>query len=199
MKRHSRAGMTHGAGGMWFWKYLRHRDIHVKHKSSFHCGIWKKMPKTIRNSRKAKIDDDSSWHSSGPVSTCEPVGAHLKYGGFLKWGYPQSSSISFWDFPWNKPSILGYHHLSMRKNPSGVICSRYEALTGNISITEVSVWGCSSPSLKLMNIGHHGHLSLGSLPPQFCATHDNFGYGNGWNPNTFGSFQQGKQLLWDLR
>ena len=29
-----------------------------------------------------------------------------RYGGFLKWGYPKSS-ISM-DFPWNKPSILGY-------------------------------------------------------------------------------------------
>ena len=28
-------------------------------------------------------------------------------GGFLKWGYPQSSSILDWDFPWTKPAILG--------------------------------------------------------------------------------------------
>ena len=28
--------------------------------------------------------------------------------GFLKWGYPQSSSISRRDFPQKKPSILGY-------------------------------------------------------------------------------------------
>ena len=28
-----------------------------------------------------------------------------KYGGFLKWGYPcSSSSILDWHFPWNKPS-----------------------------------------------------------------------------------------------
>mgnify|MGYP007105117876 CR=1 FL=1 len=29
------------------------------------------------------------------------------FGGFLKYLNPQSSSILFWDLPWNKPSILG--------------------------------------------------------------------------------------------
>ena len=32
-------------------------------------------------------------------------------GGFLTWGYHQipKSSILEWDFPWNKPTLLGYH------------------------------------------------------------------------------------------
>ena len=30
-------------------------------------------------------------------------------GGFLKQGYPQSSSISSWVFPWNKPTIFYKH------------------------------------------------------------------------------------------
>ena len=29
------------------------------------------------------------------------------FGGFIKQGYPQSSSISSWDFPWNKPAFGG--------------------------------------------------------------------------------------------
>ena len=29
---------------------------------------------------------------------------YLEYGGFLKWGWPQLSSILDWDCPWNRPS-----------------------------------------------------------------------------------------------
>ena len=52
-------------------------------------------------------------HANMTYTTChsiKPCCCELeRNGGFLKWGYPQSSSISDWDFHY-KPTILEYPH-----------------------------------------------------------------------------------------
>ena len=37
----------------------------------------------------------------------------------ISWGYPQSLSISRWDFPWNKPSSYWDTSMTSRKPPHG--------------------------------------------------------------------------------
>ena len=41
--------------------------------------------------------------TEGIATTIDIIHTHA-CGGFLKWGYPQSSSFLDWDFPWNKPT-----------------------------------------------------------------------------------------------
>ena len=53
------------------------------------------------------------WGRWRSIQVCLRIGLilHVLIWRFPKsWGYPQSSSISRWDFPWNKPSIFGYPH-----------------------------------------------------------------------------------------
>ena len=55
-------------------------------------GAWRRcscvLAKSVRMLRLTPLDP---WTSTS--------------GGFLKWGYPQSSSICRWDLPWKTPSI----------------------------------------------------------------------------------------------
>ena len=118
--------------------------------------------------------------------TCEHLWA--SWCSFEIWrlpemGLPPVIIHFFWDFPWNKPSFLGYHHLAMRKNPFRRHLLPLRSPYGQhlhhrglrlgllISITKIEHWSPWSPFIGLST-------------SQFCATHENFGYGNGWNPNT---------------
>ena len=49
------------------------------------------------------------------------------YGGFRKYGYPQSSSIYRWDFPWTKPSSYGGPPMTMDTRKSLVITINHQS------------------------------------------------------------------------
>ena len=61
----------------------------------------------------------NSWDSNSNPHQVAILGYALVYGGFLKGGYPQSSFILDWDFPWSKnhpaigiPPLMDTHSIT---------------------------------------------------------------------------------------
>ena len=82
----------------------------------------------------------------------------ILYGGFLKKGYPQSSSIYRWDFPWNKPAS----HLGVPPFTETLPITR-------IQISQYDIW-----YIRVIVLSHYHPINHSqSWVVYYCFTHIN--------------------------